>query len=109
MERLNLYRQIAQNIVDDYAKYKPSYGDVELLALNQLDNYLLITVGWNGDRRVHSTILHLRIVAEKFWIERDETEEGITEDLLALGVSKQDIVLGFQHPVDRKLSEFAIT
>ena len=109
MERLDRYRQIAQSIVDDYAKYKPSYGDVELLVFSQLDNYLLISVGWNGDRRVHSTILHLRIMAEKFWIERDETEEGITEDLLALGIPKQDIVLGFQHPADRKLSEFAIT
>ncbi len=109
MEKLDHYRHIAQSIVDDYAKYKPSYGDVELLVFSHLDNYLLISVGWNGDRRVHSTILHLRIVAEKFWLERDETEEGITEDLLALGVPKQDIVLGFHHPTDRKLSEFAVT
>lgn len=108
MERLDRYRQIAQKIIDDYAKYKPSYGDVELLGISQLDNYLLIGAGWNGYRRVHSTILHLRIVDQKFWIERDETEEGITEDLLALGVPKQDIVLAFHHPEDRKLTEFAI-
>ncbi len=108
MEKLNYYRQIAQRIIDDYAKYKPSYGELELLAISHLDNYLLICVGWNGDRRVHSTILHLRIVAEKFWLERDETEEGITQDLLALGVPTQDIVLAFHHPEDRKLSEFAI-
>jgi XisI protein len=108
MEKLNRYQQIARNLIDNYAKYKPSYGDVELLAICQPDNYLLIGVGWNGYRRVHSTILHLRIVGEKFWVERDETEEGITEDLLALGVPKQDIVLGFHHPEDRKLTEFAI-
>ncbi|NJS13161.1 MAG: XisI protein, partial [Microcoleus sp. CSU_2_2] len=33
MEKLNRYQQIAQNLIDEYAKYKPSYGDVELLAI----------------------------------------------------------------------------
>lgn len=106
--QLEQYPIIAQDIINDYARYKPSRGDIELQAIADGNSYLLISFGWNGDRRVHSTILHLRIVEGKFWLERDETEEGITQDLLDRGVPKADIVLAFYHPEDRKLTEFAI-
>jgi XisI protein len=56
----------------------------------------------------HSTIVHLRVFEEKIWLERDETEEGVTQHLLDLGVKKEDIVLAFYHLEDRKLTEFAI-
>ncbi|MEC4983046.1 MAG: XisI protein [Oscillatoria sp. PMC 1068.18] len=106
--KLEQYREIAKNLINEYANYKPSLGNVELQAISDRDFYLLISFGWNGNRRVHSTILHLRIANGKFWIERDETEEGITQDLLNCGVPKQDIVLAFYHPEDRKLTDFAI-
>jgi len=106
--RRSLFRKIAQDIINDYAGYKPSQGDIELRAIADQDSYLLISFGWNGERRVHSVILHLRIVDDKFWLERDETEEGITQDLLDRGIPHQDIVLAFYHPEDRKLTEFAI-
>ncbi|MBP0017626.1 MAG: XisI protein [Cyanobacteria bacterium SBLK] len=106
--QLERYREIAREIVNDYARYRPSLGEIELSAIADGDSYLLISFGWNSDRRVHSTILHLRVVEGKFWLERDETEEGITQDLLDRGVPKEDIVLAFYHPEDRKLTEFAI-
>ncbi|MDB9311899.1 XisI protein [Spirulina sp. CS-785/01] len=106
--QLERYQTIAREIVDDYARYEPSRGEIKLQAIADGDCYLLISFGWNGDRRVHSTILHLRVVEGKFWVERDETEEGITQDLLDRGVPKEDIVLAFYHPEDRKLTEFAI-
>lgn len=108
MEKLTQYRNIAQQVIDDYARYKPSCGNIELSAVSDRDHYFLVSFGWNGDRRVHSTILHLRIFNGKIWIERDETEEGITQDLLDLGIPQADIVLAFYHPEDRKLTEFAI-
>jgi hypothetical protein len=107
--QLEQYQTIAQEILEHYARYQPSRGDIELQAIAQSNSYLLISFGWNGDRRVHSTIIHLRIVDGKFWVERDETEEGITQDLLDHAVPKEDIVLAFYHPEDRQLTEFAIT
>ncbi|NES19826.1 MAG: XisI protein [Symploca sp. SIO3E6] len=108
LDKLDRYQSIAQEIINDYARYKPSQGDIELQAIAAHDCYLLISFGWNGARRVHSTILHLRVVEGKFWIERDDTEEGITQDLLDCGVPKEDIVLAFYHPEDRKMTDFAI-
>ncbi|MGB3207023.1 MAG: element excision factor XisI family protein, partial [Crinalium sp.] len=39
--------------------------------------------------------------------QRDFTEVGVANELLAAGVPKQDIVLGFQAPYKRKFTEFA--
>ncbi|MEG3976393.1 MULTISPECIES: element excision factor XisI family protein [Microcoleaceae] len=32
---------------------------------------MLVSFGWNCDRRVHSTIVHLRVFEEKLWISFD--------------------------------------
>ncbi|MEM9543820.1 MAG: XisI protein [Cyanobacteria bacterium P01_E01_bin.42] len=89
--QLEQYSTIARDIINDYARYKPSQGEIELQAIADRDSFLLISFGWNSDRRVHSTIIHLRVTGGKFWVERDETEEGITQDLLDCGVPKEDI------------------
>lgn len=41
------------------------------------------------------------------WIEENWTEDGIATELLAAGVPKDEIVLGFHHPTMRQYSEFA--
>jgi XisI protein len=110
MEKLTKYRSIARGVIDEYARYKPSYGQSDMSAVydSDRDHYLLVSFGWNGDRRVYGTILHLRVFEGKIWIERDETEEGVTQDLLERGVDRKDIVLAFYHYEDRKLTDFAI-
>lgn len=38
-------------------------------------------------------------IDRKIWVQRDETEYGVTKELVAAGISKDSIVLGF-HPAD---------
>jgi hypothetical protein len=71
-------------------------------------HYLLVDFGWRGDYRVRNTMVYARLRNGKIWIEQDLTEEGITKDLLKAGVPKEDIVLAFQHPTMRPLTEFAV-
>lgn len=44
----------------------------------------------------------------KIWIQRDGTEIGIANELVAAGVSKEDIVLGFHAPYKREFTDFAV-
>jgi hypothetical protein len=44
--------------------------------------------------------------AIKIGIQDDDTEEGVATDLLAAGIPKEDIVLGFRHPNVRQYTEF---
>jgi hypothetical protein len=110
MDKLNDYRELIRQILEEYAAHKPAYGDVEFeLAIDLVrDHYQLLSVGWIGNQRVHGCLLHADIKDGKIWIQRDGTEEGIADRLVAAGVPKQDIVLAFQSPFRRKFTEFAV-
>lgn len=38
----------------------------------------------------------------------DPAKDDITKDLMALGIAKEDIVLGFHSPYMRQFTEFAV-
>ncbi len=73
------------------------------------NRYLVITSGWEDGARVHTCIIHIDIINGKIWIQSDSSEDGIALDLLAEGVPKEDIVLGFHHPKRRKYTDFALS
>ena len=109
MERLNQYRQLIQHVLREHNKFKPSYGSLEQFTIfdTQNDHYQLATVGWDGDRRVFSCLIHIDIKGDKIWIQHDGTEVGVANELVELGVPKQSIVIGFHDPNARQLTEFA--
>lgn len=112
MGQLNRYRSLIQKILTEYNTIANSSGQKKyetcLVFDENHDHYLWLTVDWNGHKRINSIHIHLRIKNEKIYIEEDWTEEGITTDLLAQGVPKEDIVLAFHDPESRKYTEFAI-
>ncbi|MFB2878336.1 XisI protein [Floridanema aerugineum] len=110
MAKLENYRQIITKILQKHAQHQPSHGEIEALLICDpiADNYLLLDTGWDRTGRVHAVVVHLRIVAEKVWIESDGTEEGIALELLQLGIPKEDIVLGFIRPNRRHLTDFSV-
>ena len=73
------------------------------------NSYLLLTLGWRQDQRVHGCLIHLEIKNNKIWIQRDGTEDGITDKLVVEGIPKKDIILAFHPPEIRQYTEFAIS
>ncbi len=110
MDKLELYRAIARELIKKYSRIKPSYGEVEIEEIFDLerDRYQLLTIGWNKQKRVYGTTIHLDIKNGKIWIQENTTEFDLANELVEMGVSKQDIVIGFHTPKMRELSEFAV-
>jgi hypothetical protein len=110
MDTIVQYRKYIQDILDEYASYKPRYGDVEMevIADTQRDHYQLLSVGWNQLERIHGTLIHIDIRDGKIWIQHDGTEEGIANRLVEQGVPKSDIVLAFHPPYKRPYTDFAV-
>ena len=54
-------------------------------------------VGWDGERRVHGSVIHLDICGDKIWLQYDGTNRPVADELEAAGVPREDIVLAF-HP-----------
>lgn len=104
------YRQVIKNILSDYAKYKPVYGDIESKVIfdDEHGSYTLLEVGWEDTHYVHGSIIHVDIIGDKIWIQYDGTEEGIAHDLVEAGVPKQKIVLGFRPEQVRPHTGFAV-
>ena len=75
---------------------------------DERDQYLLMSVGWAGNRRERGTTLYVRLRDGRIWVEEDWTEDGFANHLLQAGVPREDIVLGFHAPNLRKLTEFAV-
>jgi hypothetical protein len=72
------------------------------------DRYLLTTVGWDQDNRVHGCLVHIDIIDGKLWIQRDGTEQGIATELVAAGIPKSSIVLTFHPPEIRCHTDYAV-
>ncbi|MBW4642057.1 MAG: XisI protein [Goleter apudmare HA4340-LM2] len=79
-----------------------------LILDEQRDQYLWLRCGWDGKKRVQHIILYLQLENGKIWVEEDSTDLAIVDDLLASGIPKTEIILGFHHPSKRAFTEFAI-
>lgn len=103
-------RDIIERILTEYTTIPYAYGDIHTEAVfdRARDRYLLVNVGWDNTRRVHGSLVHVDIINGKVWIQRDGTEDGIATELVAAGIPKEQIVLGFRAPDVRKYTEFAV-
>ena len=110
MDKLNQYRQIVRHILTTHAQVQPSYGEIvrQTIFDGEQDHYQVINTGWERQRRVYGCLIHIDIQDGKIWIQYDGTEVGVANELVEAGVPKQDIVLAYQSPYLRQLTEFAV-
>jgi hypothetical protein len=104
------WKDIIEQVLTEYAAIPYSYSDVKketVFDLNQ-DRYLILVVGWKGQRYEHGCTVHIDLVDDKVWIQRDGTEEGIALDLENAGIPKDHIVLGFKPPEVRPMTGYAV-
>ncbi|NJM48615.1 MAG: XisI protein [Alkalinema sp. RU_4_3] len=98
MERLNEYREIIRTFLEE--SIAPSSDDpnfeTQLICDSDRDHYQLVSLGWQGHRRFYTVLIHLDIKDGKVWIQRNDTDRLIAQELVALGVGREDIVLGLQ-------------
>lgn len=111
MDCLDNYRRIIQQVLRPYSNLQYAYDDIHNSTVfdPEADRYLIVSSGWGQDRRrIHGCLIHVEIVGGKVWIQRDGTEDGIADELMAAGIPKEHIVLGFKSPEVRQYTGFAV-
>ena len=110
MDHIEQYRTIIRQIIEEYAQYKPSVGDIEIEVIfdDEAGHYELMHTGWTGPYRVHGSVIHIDIRNGKVWLQHDGTDARIAEQLVEAGIPNHNIVLGFQEPTVREYSGFAV-
>lgn len=111
MDKLNQYRCVIKEALTERAnlmRSQPLPGEEIICILDDTtNNYLLLRLGWLGGQRLYSVTLHLRLVDSHIHFEQDWTDDFLIE-LIEAGVSRKDIVLGFDPPEVRSHTEFAV-
>jgi hypothetical protein len=93
-------KSIVERLLGEWKDF--AYPKGGMLSFDRSNNhYMLLWVGWNGQRRVHNVILHIDIIENKCWIQADNTPNGIAPELEEAGISKEQIVLAF-YPLEHR-------
>ena len=97
MDTSATYREIVKQVILDYAKLRPSHGDIRLEPVfdETRDRYALMQVGWDRGRRVRGNLIYITLQDGKVYIEYDGMEYGISQDLIEKGIPESCIILAF--------------
>ena len=110
MDKLTSYQQIVASYLQECKEYvgggKTSIW--QTIIDSEQKHFLLLSSGWQNGRYIHALALHIDLVGEKIWIQRNNTEWLIASELVEKGVSPSDIVLGFISPESRSKTKYAI-
>lgn len=47
--------------------------------------YLVLDLGWSGDQYLYTTLIHVDLIGEQVWIQRNDTEDGSAVKLQGVG------------------------
>jgi hypothetical protein len=100
MDNLNQYRTLIQELLTAQTQHPYAYDNIQFETVfdTQADRYLLMILGRDYEnRRVHGCLIHVDIIDNQLWIQRDGTEHGVATDLIEAGIPKESIVLGFRQ------------
>ncbi len=110
MDRINDYRRIIKELLQEYAQYSPFGGEIDMETIfdEAQNRYQLTALGWKGKKRIHGSVIHIDIKGNKVWLQHDSTDAEIANQLIERGIPANDIVLGFQPEHYRQYSGFAV-
>lgn len=103
-------RQQIKAVIHTVAQYRLQRDDVEVDVIDDANgHWQVIHRGWDGDERVYVVLVHLRLVEDRIYVERDGTPDGVATHLLGAGVPQTQIVMAVHPPYLRHLTPFAIS
>jgi hypothetical protein len=110
MDSLNNYRKLVKQILTEYAEI-PVFDSAiknETIFDGENDRYMLLNIGWFNDQRIHHCVIHIDIIDGLVWIQANNTDRLIAEELVAAGVPAKSIVLGLQPPDVRPYTAYGV-
>jgi hypothetical protein len=110
-DRQSEYRKHVKDLIAHYTRLSPESDEVETQVIidDERDHYQILRTGWRDEEhRVYGCLMHIDIKDGKIWIQRDGTETGVANELAAMGVPKEDIVLAFYPPYRRPHTGFGV-
>ncbi|MDZ4683380.1 MAG: element excision factor XisI family protein [Saprospiraceae bacterium] len=83
----------------------------QVIADAKRNHFQLVRLGWHNHKFNYLVLLHFDLNPEtgKIWIQQNNTEWLVADDLEDRGVEQSDIVLGFKPEYIRALGSYAVS
>ena len=109
MDKVKKYEKIICDLLNEYGAIKKIPAEVKSQVIIDKENhhYQLLSMGWHKTGFTFQTVFHFDVIDNKIWIQQNNTDVMIADELIRKGVNKEDIVLGFIAPSMRRYSGFA--
>lgn len=112
MDKVKKYQDIIIHFLEKYeTENKNAFGNdikYRIILDRNSNSFQLLSTGWKDNHYLFGPIFHFDIIDGKIWMQCNNTEYEVVDELMARGVDKQDIVLGFLPPYARQFSGFAV-
>ena len=111
MDKIIKYQDIIEQFLEEEAAIPYANQDLkrEVLVDRKRNHFQLFFIGWEDNKFYYDIILHFDIKENgKVWIQQNNTELQIADELINCGIAHEDIVLGFRHPKVRQFTGFAV-
>ncbi|MCU0338312.1 MAG: XisI protein [Spirosomaceae bacterium] len=74
------------------------------------NHFQLVRIGWHEHRYLYTVLIHFDINSEtgNIWVQQNNTEILLDEDLKEYGIPKSSIVIGFRPEGIRSYAGFAV-
>lgn len=110
MDRSNKYRAIIRRVLQEFADdhLRTATLQKEVVFDDERGHYMVGEIGWDGKTRIDSIYIHIDLIGDKVWLQRNRTEIRIAEELVKAGIPRHHIVLGFKPPHVRPDTDYAV-
>jgi hypothetical protein len=82
--------------------------DYEAIIDVERGHFQLLKLGWYNRQYIYSVLVHFDVKEEgKVWIQLNDTEMLVADEIVQRGIAKEDIVLGYKPDYLRPYTGFA--
>jgi hypothetical protein len=112
MDKVKKYQEILTSYLKKQAGIKPvNMPNIDSYAIIDKENnhFQLLQSGWQDHDYIFTVVYHFDIKNGKVWFQRNITDKDVVDELMEMGIDKNDIVLGFRDPLIRPYTGFAVS
>ena len=112
MDKVTHYQKIILELLQEYADIKKTITPgvkSQLIVDKDNHHYQLLSIGWHNNRFIYTIAFHFDILDDKVWIQQNNTDVLIADELEEKGVAKSDIVLGFVPEKARSYGGYGVS
>lgn len=105
MDKLAHYQSIIEKVFLEIQALSQSntFGEALLALDHERKQYILMSNGWEGNKRHYYPLLHVEIRPEtEVCLHCDQTDLELGRQLIEQGIERADVVLGFYSPQMRE-------